>query len=407
VPVTRELGPTGRGTLAFITVSAIVCATLARFGVTEATTVRCAQAPRLRPVLLSNLLAWVTAATIGTAALVVGVLVLVPGLRPPGLGAPERAVLAAAIVVSGLVDAGYMFVLGCSRFRLHAAVTVATAWSYAATIAVASLVAELTVVEVGLCWVAFQLVKATLLLSACVRAEGLGRISLPLLRASLAFGSRAWVGTLSTAFNERVDQILVALVASEATLGIYAAAVNGFEILLYPAASAATAILPLAARAYPGERAGHVLGAFRSVALLTLAGAVVALVLGPALFPLVFGSAFRDSAEPFRWLVPGALGFVALAIFSNALVASSAPGRSSAGPMVSLGLSVALDVVLIPRFGASGAAVAATAGLLAGGITSLLLYRRVARFPASALLVPERRDLDLLRALARPLARSR
>src|SRR3954453_21585728 len=272
VPVTRELGPTGRGTLAFITVSAIVCATLARFGVTEATTVRCAQVPRLRPVLLSNLLAWVTAATIGTAALVVGLLVLVAGLRPPGLGAPERAVLAAAIVVSGLVDAGYMFVLGCSRFRLHAAVTVATAWSYAATIAVASLVAELTVVEVGLCWVAFQLVKATLLLSACVRAEGLGRISLPLLRASLAFGSRAWVGTLSTAFNERVDQILVALIASEATLGIYAAAVNGFEILLYPAASAATAILPLAARAYPGERAGHVLGAFRSVALLTLAG---------------------------------------------------------------------------------------------------------------------------------------
>jgi O-antigen/teichoic acid export membrane protein len=130
-------------------------------------------------------------------------------------------------------------------------------------------------------------------------------------------------------------------------------------------------------------------------------------VLGPALFPLVFGSAFRGSAEPFRWLVPGALGFVALAIFSNALVASSAPGRSSAGPMVSLGLSVVLDLVLIPPFGASGAAVAATTGLLAGGITSLVLYWRVARFPASALLVPERRDLDLLRALARPLARSR
>ena len=30
VPITRELGPTGRGTLAFITVTAIVSATLAR-----------------------------------------------------------------------------------------------------------------------------------------------------------------------------------------------------------------------------------------------------------------------------------------------------------------------------------------------------------------------------------------
>ena len=49
VPITRELGPTGRGTLAFITVTAIVSATLARLGVTEATTVFCARRPHLRP----------------------------------------------------------------------------------------------------------------------------------------------------------------------------------------------------------------------------------------------------------------------------------------------------------------------------------------------------------------------
>jgi O-antigen/teichoic acid export membrane protein len=212
---------------------------------------------------------------------------------------------------------------------------------------------------------------------------------------------------LSTAFNERVDQILVALIASEATLGIYAAAVNGFEILLYPAAAAATAILPLAARAYPGERADRVVGAFRSVAMLTLAGVLLAAVLGPWLLPLVFGSAFEGSVRPFLWLLPGAVGFVALAIFAHALVAASAPARSSVGPLVSLALSVGLDFVLIPPFGAAGAAAAASAGLLAGGACALVLYRGVEQFPASTLVMPERRDLELLRAFARPLARSR
>ena len=406
VPITRELGPSGRGTLAFITVTAIVCATLARFGVTEATTVRCAQDPHLRPVLLTNLLAWVGCSSVGTAAVVVGALEVAPGLRLPGVGGGELAVLAAAVVSSGLADAGYMFVLGCSRFRLHAAVTIAAAWLYAIAVGLVALAWGLTVVRAGVIWVSFQLVKAIVLLAAGVRAEGLGRPSPALLRASLAFGARAWVGTLSTAFNERVDQILVALIASEATLGIYAAAVNGFEILLYPAASAATAILPLAAQAYPRERAAHVLGAFRSVGLLTLAGALVAAVLGPLLFPLVFGSEFSDSATPFLWLVPGALGFVALSIFSNALVALSAPGRSSLGPLVSLAISIALDFVLIPPFGAAGAAAAATAGLLVGGVTALVLYQRIARFPTSELVLPERRDLELLRALTRPLARS-
>ena len=165
---------------------------------------------------------------------------------------------------------------------------------------------------------------------------------------------RAWIGTLSSAFNERVDQILVALIASEAALGLYATAVNGFEILLYPAGAVATAILPLAARAYPADRAARVVRAFRAVALLTLAGTVAAAVLGPPLIPLVFGRAFDGSVAPFLWLLPGALGFVALAIFSNALVASSAPGRSSAGPLVSLTLGIVLDLVLIPPFGATG-----------------------------------------------------
>jgi O-antigen/teichoic acid export membrane protein len=99
------------------------------------------------------------------------------------------------------------------------------------------------------------------------------------------------------------------------------------------------------------------------------------------------------------------LGFVAMAIFSNALVASSAPGRSSVGPLVSLVVGVVGDLVLIPPFGASGAAAAASAALLAGGGVSLALYRRRDAFGLRALLVPRREDLELVRSLARPFSR--
>ena len=406
VPITRELGPTGRGTLAFITVTAIVSATLARLGVTEATTVFCARRPHLRPALLTNLMLSVTAAALVAAAVVGGGLAVASELRPPGLDADELVILAAAMVASGLADAGYMFVLGCSRFRLHALVTVATAWVYAGAITLTAVTVGLTVASAAVIWIASQAAKAVVLLGAGVRAEGLAAPDARLLRESVTFGLRAWIGTLSSAFNERVDQILVALIASEAALGLYATAVNGFEILLYPAGAVATAILPLAARAYPADRAARVVRAFRAVALLTLTGTVVAALLGPPLIPLVFGEDFDGSIAPFLWLLPGAIGFVALAIFSNALVASSAPGRSSTGPLVSLTLGVALDLILIPPYGASGAAAAAAGGLLAGGATALVLYGRLERFPRRALFVPEPGDLDLLRALVRPSARA-
>lgn len=403
VPIARELGPTGRGTVAFITVTAIIAATLARLGVTEATTVFCARRPAQRPALLTNLLLSVSTAALVAAVVVCGTLELVPRLRPPGIGDAELAVLAGAMFASGLADAGYMFVLGCSRFRLHALVTATAAWLYAGTMWLLAVTGEITVVHATLIWVVTQAAKAAVLLTASVRAEGLGRPEPRLLRESLAFGVRAWIGTLSTAFNDRLDQILVALLASEAVLGIYATAVNAFDVLLYLAAAAATAMVPLVARADPALRTGRVLAAFRAVALVTAIGIALAAAVGPELIRLVFGAGFHDSAAPFLWLLPGALGFAALAIFSSALVGSSAPGHSSAGPFVSLVLGIGLDFLLVPPLGASGAAIAASAGLIAGGAVALVLYRRHSAFPLRALVVPELGDADLLRALAQPL----
>ena len=406
VAITRALGPTGRGTVAFVTVTAIVSATLVRFGITEATTVFVAQRPRARPVLLANVLLSVTVAGVAAAAVVCGTMLAVPALRPPGVGDPELAVLAVAMLASGLTDAGYMFVLGCSRFRFHAAVTICSAWLYAAMITADELIFGLTPLRALVIWAALQALKALVLIVASIRAEGVGRPEPALLREAARFGLGAWVGSLSNAFSDRLDQILVALIASEATLGIYATAVNSFEILLYLSAAAATAMLPAISRAAPSERGERVMRAFRSVALLTACGTVVAGVVGTPLIPVVFGGPFEASQEPFLWLLPAALGFVALSLFSSALLASSAPRRSSAGPVVSLLVGVVLDFVLIPGMGATGAAVATTAALLSGGATALVLYRLRDPFRLRALLVPRRGDLELLGALARPFARS-
>jgi hypothetical protein len=66
-------------------------------------------------------------------------------------------------------------------------------------------------------------------------------------------------------------------------------------------------------------------------------------------------------------------------------------------------VTTALDFLLIPRYGASGAAGAAAIGYLAGGGAALALYRGWASFSWRALLLPQIGDLDLLRALVRPL----
>jgi len=137
--------------------------------------------------------------------------------------------------------------------------------------------------------------------------------------------------------------------------------------------------------------------------LVTTASIVVAAALGPFVLPAVFGGAYRASVVPFLWLLPGAYGYAALGVFSTALLACGAPGRSSLGPLVALVLGVLLDVALIPPFQETGAAAAATASFLAGGAVALAGYRRLESFSWRLLAIPHLRDLALLRALAQPV----
>jgi O-antigen/teichoic acid export membrane protein len=144
---------------------------------------------------------------------------------------------------------------------------------------------------------------------------------------------------------------------------------------------------------------------FRAASVLTLASAAGAAAVGWFAIPLVFGEDFRGSVEPFMWLLPGALGYAALSIFTNALLAARAPGLSSTGSAVALGAGVALDLALIPVFGASGAAAAASAAFLAGGATAAALFKRTSGFGWREL-VPGPGELSFLqRVAARTLAR--
>jgi O-antigen/teichoic acid export membrane protein len=404
VIVTRALGPSGRGTIAFITVAAILLARIARLGISEATTIFTAQRPAERPALLTNLVLSVSTSTTIGASLVCAALAILPAsAKPSGIGNEELVLLGLGALASAFSDAGYTFLLGCSRFRLHALTTAVTAWLYVAVVAAIEVSVGLTITSAALAWIAVQLLKGFYMLAFSARAVGLSAPDGVLLGETVRFGVRAWFGTLSDALNDRLDQIIVAFLASQAALGFYAVSVNAAEILFYLPGAAATALLPVAARTGPSARVDGVLRSFRSVTLVSLGCVALGAALGPLLVPLVFGETFDASVTPFLLLLPAVLGYAALSIFSSALVASGAPGRSSFGPLVSLVVTTALDFLLIPRYGASGAAGAAAIGYLAGGGAALALYRGWASFSWRALLLPQIGDLDLLRALVRPL----
>jgi O-antigen/teichoic acid export membrane protein len=396
VLLARLLGPSGRGTVAFMTVTALLTARVVKFGVGQATVVMAAQRPQARAKLLSNLLAFSFTASLAGVVIVVGGMYVLD-LYPAGLEAEHLALLAAAIVAASLVDDN--FLIGCGRMREAAAISASGGWLCAIAVAAALAIGGLTVESAVIAWTAAHLAWAALLAVVGLRAVGASLPSVRLFVDSIHFGARAWGGSVSQFLNARADQLLVGIIATDVTLGVYVVAVNAAEILLFLPNAIATSLLPALARDRALAATERTLRAFRSTLVLTLASIAATGAFGWFLIPVLFGPEFRDSVGPFLWLLPGALGYAALSIFTDALLAARAPGLSSVSRAVALGAGLALDLALIPVFGASGAAAAASAAFLAGGATAAALYRRANRFRWSQI-VPTHRDVVFLRLVA-------
>jgi O-antigen/teichoic acid export membrane protein len=390
--IARALGPTGRGIIAFITVTGLLLGRASGFGVTDATVVFAARFPHLRPALLINLFLSMLAGTLLLGGLFALFLAGAPGLRPAGIGATELALILGAVVVAGLVGAGYSLLLGVGRLQARAVLTATGPWVYVLFLIGVALTSGLSVTAVAAAWVAAHGIWVVLLFAEAARGIGLGRPSFSLLRRSVRFGIRAWLGSFATRLNARADQVLMGFISTEAALGIYAVAVNGAEILLYIPTAAATALLPLAALHDSQRGAALTMRAFRRVFFVTGVTVLAAAVVGPPLYPVLFGSAFEPSVIPFLILLPGAIGYAASIVFSNGLIGMSSPGRSSLGPVVSVVTGLALALLLIPRMGATGAALAATIAFLAGGIVAALAFRSHHRYDVREL-IPQRADI--------------
>jgi O-antigen/teichoic acid export membrane protein len=403
VLIAHALHPAGRGSVAFITVTALLIAAVSLIGLDNATIVYATRHRSLRSKLLANLLTVGTLVPLVLGGVVCLALFSFPGVRPHSVRSIDLAILLAGSVVTSISNCGSAYLVGCRRFRAKAFSDAIMPWSYALVLLVIYAFGHMTVTRAVAAWTGAQSLAALVYCAFALSIAGVNRPSWSLLRESAAFGVRSWAGSISTFLNARADQTIMGLISSEQNLGIYAVAVNASEIVLYLPSAVAVALLPYIAASPPKERASQTLRIARALVILTLVSILVAAIAGWFLIPPVFGHAYSGSVDPFLWLLPGALGFAFLRIFVAALIASDSPARASLGPTAALVTGIVFDFLLIPYYGAEGAAIAASLAFFVGGITAIAIHRGKVSYRLGEL-VPRRQDIDLIKDLARRTA---
>jgi len=374
--VSRALGPAGRGDLAFLTTIALLSGTLASLGVEEANGNLAGLEPQTRRALATNSL--ILALLLGSlaAGVLLGLFAAFPGvgahsdpsLRWLALGAIPLGILQIYLQFLIRADYGFAFTNAAALLGPLLTVTVNSVLLALDSISVATALAT---------WVAAQ-AAATAMLAWWVarRMAGFGNPDARLAGRMVGFGIKAHAGRVMKTGNYRLDQWLLGSMAGSRELGLYSVAVAWSEAVFYLPEALGMVLRPEIVRASERDALGRSAAIFRAALLLTIPLVIVLVVAAPFLCTTIFGTRFRGSVEELRILAPGAFGIVALKLLSNSLTARRKPMLGNVAIAVAFATTIVLDVILIPRHGGVGAAVASTFAYSAGGVAVGFVFAR-------------------------------
>ncbi|MEU4158195.1 polysaccharide biosynthesis C-terminal domain-containing protein [Actinoplanes sp. NPDC026670] len=396
----RLLGASGRGEVAFLTTVAGLVGFLATLSAYEAMTNISGTRPGERPALAgaSVVLAGVLGLLGAAAAWVFFWAVPASGIQ---LTDVDVLIAVSAIPIS-ILQLNFLYLARASYSLAMASL----AWISAplATLALNAghaVMGSLTIRVAVLDWVIGIAVSAGLLVAHVGRSSGFALPSAPLLKQILGFGLRSHLGGVMVSGTYRLDHWLLGVLGGARELGTYSVAVAWFDAIVHLSRAVSVTFRPDLLRATKADAGRQAARIFRICAVFVLILVGGTMLIAPFLCVTIFGPEFSDSVLDLRILAVSAFGVMAFNIFGTALVAQQRPILESVVHGVGFAVAIVLFLVMIPPFGASGAALASTISYLICGCVALGLVHRTLGLQYRSL-VPRLSDIDqLMRLLPR------
>ena len=159
-------------------------------------------------------------------------------------------------------------------------------------------------------------------------------------------------------------------------LGVYAVASKFAELMRLVPTALNYVLYPRFARLGAREATAEARRLLPRSAALTL---VMTPVLAAATYialPILYGKAFQSAVTPAEIIIIGLSVEGAAAVASAFLLGQGRPGLNSVGMGVGTTITVTLDVILIPRYGALGGAITSAVTYLTTTLVLVILARR-------------------------------
>lgn len=167
------------------------------------------------------------------------------------------------------------------------------------------------------------------------------------------------IAGIATAVFLRADQVLLSRLRGVADVGQYAAAYRLLELAQFLPIALASSLTPAWLEAHDRSSAEYERASrrmFNRVAMLAWALAVPGMLLAPLVVPLLYGGRYHESAAILAVLLAGFPATALGVARQQYLVNEGLTRLQLVASLTGMGLCIALNLVLIPRYGAIGAA---------------------------------------------------
>ena len=189
-------------------------------------------------------------------------------------------------------------------------------------------------------------------------------------------------GNMLWLMNLRFDFVLLGALAGPAVLGIYAVASKFAELMRLVPTAVNYVLYPRYARLGRVKATAEARKVLPLVTALTVLMTPLVAVATYIAIPILYGKAYHGAILPAEIIIIGLSIEGAAAVSSAYLLGLGRPGLNSVGMGVGAVITVTMDVILIPRWGAVGGAITSAVTYLTTTMVLVALSRRQFRVAA-------------------------
>jgi O-antigen/teichoic acid export membrane protein len=390
------LKPEGRGDLTVITMWTFVFSHIGTFGVPYAHRFWAAKEPDWQSKIFSNTIIFTVLAGMAMLALAWFITPVLTGEKKSEviwlaqLFALNIPVILLNEMLRGQLEGSRLFGwLGIGRLSFIATQAIGNTIFY--------LLGILTLENAILIIVLGQIVCAAFMLFAVLRElKPRWSFNWSVFRHEISYGLRSYPGILTEVAVWRLDQMMLAIFAPSAVVGLYTVAVAIAEITATLASSVADALLPEVAAS---ERRNESTALMGKTLRLTLYAQLLVLIplwiAAPFIMRIVYGEGFVEATGALRLLLVASMIWSAAMIIISGLNGLGHPGLSTVARLCSTVTTVVSLYWLLPLWGINGAAVSSLLGYGTMLVIALICLSRKQKISFWEFMRPRRQDISI------------